>query len=124
VIKEFRAFIMKGDLVEIAVAFIMGTAFALVTTSFSKLITDFIAAVLGAQVSFDELTITIRSAEVNYGRTLTALVNFLIIAFVLFLIVKAYNTAKDKFVRKQEAEAAEEVQLLREIRDALASTRD
>ncbi|MFZ4585087.1 MAG: large conductance mechanosensitive channel protein MscL [Acidimicrobiia bacterium] len=121
-IKEFRKFIMQGDLVEIAVAFVIGAAFALVTKAFTTFITDFLAAILGGKVSFDQLSVSIRGTKVFYGPVFTALFNFLLIALVLFFVIKAYNAAKSKFVTPEEEEAEEQIQLLREIRDALTST--
>jgi large conductance mechanosensitive channel len=118
-IKEFKEFIAKGNLVTLAVAFILGVAFAAVVTAFTDVVLGFISYIFGGDVSFDGLGVERDNVIViPYGRFLTALLNFLIIGFILFLVVKAYN----RFERKQDAppEPAEEVRLLTEIRDQLA----
>lgn len=103
--KEFKAFIMKGNLVQIAVAFIMGVAFGAVVTSF---VNDLIMPIIGklvGNVDFANLYINLSdktyesaaaaraagAAAIYYGAFINALVNFLIIALVVFLIVKAYQ---------------------------------
>ena len=96
-LKEFRAFVLKGNLVEIAVAFIMGLAFAAVVTAFTDVVLGFISYVAGGDVSFDEIGIR-RTPNgpivIPIGAFLTAVVSFLIVAFVLFLVVKAYNRTR------------------------------
>jgi large conductance mechanosensitive channel len=90
-IDEFKEFALKGNLIEIAVAFILGLAFSAVVTSLvDDIVLQVIAAILG-QPSFNRLTININDSVIRYGAFLTALLNFLLIAFVLFLIVKAVN---------------------------------
>ena len=89
--KEFKAFALKGNLIEIAVGLILALAFAAVVMSFTEdIIAPIIAAIVG-QPDFRELTIEIGDAEIRYGSFITVLVNFLIVAFVLFLIVKGAN---------------------------------
>jgi large conductance mechanosensitive channel len=98
-IKEFKAFVMRGNLVEIAVAFIMGVAFAAVSTAFTSMVLGAISYVAGGDVSFDQLGVHRGSSPdivIPYGAFITALVSFLIVAFVLFLIVKAYNRVAPK----------------------------
>ena len=96
-LKEFKAFVMRGNLVEIAVAFVMGLAFAAVVTAFTDVVMGFISYVAGGDVSFDEIGIR-RTPNgpivIPIGAFLTALINFLIVAFVLFLVVKAYNRTR------------------------------
>ena len=119
-LKEFREFISKGNLVTIAVAFIIGVAFAAVVTAFTDVVLGFVSYVFGGEVSFDDLGVRRNGVIViPYGAFLTALVDFLIVAFVLFLVVKAYN----RFQREEEAaptEPSDEVKLLTQIRDELA----
>jgi len=93
--KEFKAFVMKGNLVEIAVAFIMGLAFAAVVTAFTNVVLGTIAYLVGSDVSFDEIGVH-KGTElvIPIGAFLTALVTFLIVAWVLFLVVKAYNRTR------------------------------
>ena len=115
-IKEFKEFISKGNLVEIAVALTLALAFAGLVTSFTEnLINPIIGAIFG-QPNFDSLAIEMGDAELRYGAFLTTLLNFLIVAFVLFQVVKAYNRA---FPKKEAAAGPTEIELLTEIRDAL-----
>ena len=115
-IKEFKEFISKGNLVEIAVALTLALAFAGVVASFTEnLINPIIGAIFG-QPNFDSLVIEMGDAQLRYGAFLTTLLNFLIVAFVLFLVVKAYN----RMARKEEdVGGPTETELLTEIRDEL-----
>lgn len=120
-IKEFKEFIAKGNLVTLAVAFILGLAFAEVVTAFTGVVLGVVSYVFGGNVSFDQLGVR-RDGQIviPYGAFLTQVLNFLIVAFILFLVVKGYN----RLQRKQEEEApttpSDEVRLLTEIRDQLA----
>ena len=116
----FRAFILRGNLVELAVAFIMGTAFALVVTSFTNTLMGFIGK-LGGQPDFSSAEI----AGVNVGKFINALISFLILATVVyFFLVIPYTKAKERFFPSQEPEGTpEDVALLTEIRDLLANRR-
>jgi len=117
VIKEFRAFVAKGNLVQLAVAFILGVAFAAVVTSFTNVVLGTIAYVFGASLSFNEVGVH-KGTEliIPLGAFITAVINFLIVALALFFVVKAYN----RFERKAEEEAGPtEVDLLTQIRDEL-----
>ena len=88
---EFKEFALKGNLIELAVAFILGLAFSAVVLSLvNDVVLQIIAAIVG-QPSFDGLSINLNDSTIRYGAFLTALINFLLIAFVLFLIVKAVN---------------------------------
>ena len=90
-IDEFKEFALKGNLIEIAVAFILGLAFsAVVTALVNGVFLQIIAAIVG-QRSFDQLSINLNDTPILYGSFLTALLNFLLVAFVLFLIIKAVN---------------------------------
>jgi large conductance mechanosensitive channel len=92
-LKEFKDFALKGNLVELAVALVLGLAFAAVVTSFvDDVVMQLIAAIVG-KPDFSDLTFSIGDGVIRYGSFLTALVTFLIIAWVLFLIVKAVQTA-------------------------------
>ena len=93
-LREFRDFISKGNLVELAVAFILGLAFAAVVTAFTDVVLSIIAAIFGADSSFAELDAHIGTTPIPVGAFVAALVNFVIIAFILFLVVKAYNRYK------------------------------
>ena len=88
-IKEFKEFISKGNLVEIAVGLILALAFAGLVGSFTEnLINPIIGAIFG-QPNLDSLVIDIGEAQLRYGAFLTTLLNFVIVAFVLFLIIIA-----------------------------------
>ncbi len=115
-LKEFRDFISKGNLVEIAVAFILGLAFAAVVTTFTNLVLGAIAYVFGASLSFSELGVHKGTVLViPIGAFIMAVINFVIVAFILFLVVKGYN----RFKKEEEAAGPTEVELLTQIRDEL-----
>jgi large conductance mechanosensitive channel len=118
-IKEFKDFVNRGNLVELAVAFVLAAAFGVVVLAIvDGVIMPIIAAVFG-QPNFDAITIDLGDGVILIGTAITAIVNFLIIAFVCFLIVKAYNTMKGS--AEEEDDAPTEVELLMEIRDELRS---
>ena len=117
--KGFRDFVMRGNLVELAVAFIIAAAFATVINAFTDVLLSLIGK-LGGQPDFN----SIKPGGVPIGAFLTALVAFLIVAAVVyFFVVKPYESAKTIFARSAEVDAApnEDVVLLTEIRDLLAS---
>jgi large conductance mechanosensitive channel len=94
-IKEFKAFVLRGNLIELAAAFIMGLAFATVVTAFTNIVLGTVAYVAGGSTSFEGIGVEKDGVLViPIGAFLTALVSFLIVAFVLFLIVKAYNRTR------------------------------
>jgi large conductance mechanosensitive channel len=88
---EFKRFIARGDLVELAVAFILGVAFATVVASFVNVVMSLIAAIFGASVSFDALTFVLNGTPIPYGAFLTAAISFLIVAIAMFVVVKVYQ---------------------------------
>jgi large conductance mechanosensitive channel len=89
VIRDFKEFALRGNLLELAVAFVLGVAFAAVVTSLvDDVIMQLVAAIVG-KPDFSNLTFSIGDGVIRYGSFLTAVVTFLIIAWVLFLIVKA-----------------------------------
>jgi large conductance mechanosensitive channel len=101
-IREFRDFALKGNLVELAVAFVLGVAFAAVVTSLvDDVIMQLVAAIVG-KPDFSSLTFSIGKGEIRYGAFLTALVTFLIIAFVLFIVVKAVQKAMPAKVTQRD----------------------
>ena len=115
-LKEFKEFALKGNLLDIAVGLILALAFVGVVTTFvDGVIMPLIAAIVG-EPSFDDIVWTIGDGKILIGTFITAVVNFLLIAWVLFLIVKAANR-----LRKPEEDAGPtEVELLTQIRDELA----
>ena len=136
-LKEFKEFISKGNVMDMAVGLVTGSAFTAIVTS---LVNDVIMPLMGLLVggfNFTGLKITLKPAAegaeavtLNYGSFIQAVINFLIVAFVIFLVVKAMNkmrAAAEKLVKKEEEEAKEEaaaeppadIALLTEIRDLL-----
>jgi large conductance mechanosensitive channel len=123
VVKEFREFLLRGNVVDLAVAVVIGAAFGVVVTSFVEdLLTPLIAAI-GGQPDFSGLTFTINESRFRYGEFINAVISFLIIgAAVFFLVVRPVNTlmARRKAGEEPEPEAVpEDVVLLGEIRDLL-----
>jgi large conductance mechanosensitive channel len=125
--KEFREFILRGNVVDLAIAVVIGAAFGAVVTAFvADFITPLIAA-LGGKPDFSALSFTINGSRFHYGHFVNAVISFVIIATVIFFfIVKPLNTLlarrKAKEVPAPEA-PAEEVVLLTEIRDLLRISR-
>ena len=112
----FKNFILRGNLVELAVAFIMATAFAAVVTTFTAIVLDLIGKI-GGTPNFSKYT----PGGVHVGAFLTAVVTFLIIAAVVyFFIVVPYTKAKERWFPSPEPGTPEDVKLLQEIRDLLA----
>ncbi|MGZ4113795.1 MAG: large conductance mechanosensitive channel protein MscL [Actinomycetota bacterium] len=95
-LREFREFIARGNLVDLAVAFILGVAFAWVVSALSNILLSLIGAAFGARLTFDHLKADLNGTPIPYGAFITAVVSFLIVAFALFLVVKAYNRFRDK----------------------------
>lgn len=128
--KEFKDFAMKGNLVDIAVAFVMGGAFGKVVTSFTDgIVSPLIGLIGGADLNKNMLKlkdavvdatgkVTAEPVFLKWGEFLTAIINFIIVAFVMFLVIKAINSLKKK-EEAAPAAPAEDITLLREIRDAL-----
>ncbi len=112
----FKNFILKGNLVELAVAFIMGLAFASVVTATVALVMDIIGKV-GGQPDFSNYS----PGGVSVGAWITALISFLILAAVVyFLIVVPYTKAKERYFPADEPGTPADVELLTQIRDLLA----
>jgi large conductance mechanosensitive channel len=120
-IKEFREFIMRGNVLDLAVAVIIGAAFTgIVNSLVNDIIMPIIGVILGG-IDFTSLAITVGDANITYGNFIQAIINFLLIALVLFLIIRSINRMSRT---KPEAPAAppeptNEEKLLMEIRDLL-----
>ena len=117
-LSEFKAFAMKGNVIDLAVGVVIGAAFGKIVSSLvDDVITPLILAPALEAANLSNIA-ELKWGSVKYGSILSAIISFVIIAFVLFLIIKAINKAT---VKKEEAPAAppEDVVLLREIRDAL-----
>lgn len=119
-LKELRDFILRGNVLDLAVAVVMGAAFGAITTSMvDDLIMPIIGILLGG-VNFTELYFTINGVDIYYGRFIQAVVNFLIIATSMFFLLKAANTLMRKKVEAPAPPApTTEAKLLTEIRDLL-----
>ena len=114
--KEFKEFISKGNLVEVAVAFVLGLAFKAVIDAFmTGIVNPIIGLLLGKPNLDDVLTFTVRDSTISIGLVLTQIVSLIIVGFVLFLIVKAYNRMRGP----QPDTGPDEIALLTEIRDEL-----
>ena len=119
-IREFREFAVKGNVVDLAVGVIIGTAFGKIVSSFvADIIMPLIGILIGG-IHYEDLVLEVGEAQITYGKFLQNVIDFVIIAWVIFLMVKVIN----HFRRKQEAEPPaapppREVQLLEEIRDLL-----
>lgn len=121
-LKEFKEFAFKGNVVDLAVAVIMGGAFGKIVTSLvNDVLMPIIGVILGG-ISFVDLKIAVAQSEILYGNFIQSIVDFLIIAFCIFLMVKAMNARKKKeevVEEVKEPEKTAEVLLLEEIRDLL-----
>jgi large conductance mechanosensitive channel len=119
-LKEFKDFISKGNVLDLAVGIIIGAAFtAIVTSLVDDLISPLIGLIMGG-IDFSGLAFGFGDATFGYGKFIQAIIKFLIVAFVVFMIVKAFNSMKKKEEPAPAAPAGPtEVQLLAEIRDAL-----
>ena len=124
-IKEFRAFAMRGNVIDMAVGIIIGAAFGKIVSSFvGDVLMPPIGMILGG-VDFSNLAFTLKEASgdvppvtINYGIFINAVIDFIIIAFAIFLVVRAVN----KLQKKREDvphEPSQEEKLLTEIRDLL-----
>ena len=127
-LKEFKEFAMKGNLIDIAVGFVMGAAFKEVVTTFTGgIISPLIGLLFNTDMKDWKLLLKettgpngeVKQIFLEYGTFLTALVDFIIIAFVMFLFVKAVNSMKKKEESAAPPEPSNEEKLLTEIRDLL-----
>ncbi|MAZ29878.1 large conductance mechanosensitive channel protein MscL [bacterium] len=123
-VDEFKAFAMKGNVIDLAVAVVIGAAFGkIVSALVDNIITPFIGLLMGG-VDFSSLSYTVGDAVMTYGAFIQAIIDFVIVAFVIFLVVKGINKAQsmgaeDEAAEEAPAEPSEEVKLLTEIRDNL-----
>lgn len=124
---EFKEFISRGNVVDMAVGVIIGAAFGKIVTSLvEKILMPIIGVLLGG-LDFSDLSIKVDKATVGYGAFIQSIVDFLIVAFCLFLIVKAMAKIQDavkkdsveEAIEKEQENDAKELELLTEIRDLL-----
>lgn len=124
-IKEFKEFISKGNVMDMAVGIIIGTAFTAIVSSLVESILMPIIGVISGEKSVADMSVMVGNAAIGYGAFIQAIIDFLLIAWVLFMIIKALNKAKAKLeAEKAEAPAEPEptpadIELLTEIRDLL-----
>jgi len=124
-LKEFRSFLMRGNIVELAIAVVIGAAFGALVTSFvENLITPIIAAIIG-EPDFSGLTFTINDSVFSYGSFLNALISFVSIAgAVFFFVVKPIDALqKARGIEPDEDGRSDEAVLLEEIRDLMKARR-
>ncbi|MBR0307573.1 MAG: large conductance mechanosensitive channel protein MscL [Mogibacterium sp.] len=123
--KEFKEFISKGNVMDMAVGIIIGGAFtAIVNSLVESIITPLLGVIFGG-ISFAEMGVTVGDSTILFGAFIDAVIKFLLISFVLFSIIKALNKAKSLAVKEKEqaeeepAADPEDIALLKEIRDLL-----
>ena len=123
---EFKEFISKGNVLDLAVGVIIGGAFQKIVTSLvNDLLMPLIGIVIGG-LDFTDLTIKVKDATISYGSFIQNVIDFLIVAFCIFIIVKTFNTIREKADKKKKESEKKEVPvksnqelLLEEIRDLL-----
>jgi large conductance mechanosensitive channel len=125
-LKEFKRFAMRGNVIDLAVGVVIGGAFGKIVTS---LVNDIIMPPIGlllAGVDLSSLSITLKQATetteavtLGYGSFINSIVDFLIIAFAIFMVVKQINRFEKKKEEEKPAKTSEDILLLREIRDSL-----
>jgi large conductance mechanosensitive channel len=124
-VDEFKAFAMKGNVIDLAVAVVIGAAFGKIVSSLVENIITPLIGLLMNGVDFSGLSYTMGDAVIAYGKFIQSVIDFVIIALAIFVAVKAMNHAKDAMEGEKLAteaapvESSEEVKLLREIRDSL-----
>ncbi len=119
---EFKKFIMRGNIIDLAVAVVIGVAFAAVIDAFVGNIIMPIVGIIGGRPTFDEYTLTLNGSIIAWGSFVTALVSFVIIAAALFVFIRAFERLQQ--MRRSAADVEEEAltvseELLAEIRDLL-----
>lgn len=126
-ITEFKAFVNRGNVVDLAVAVVLGAAFTAVVTAFVDGVLMPIVAALVGQPNFDDLAIDVGDARILYGALITAVVYFLLVALAVFLVVRSLNEMQRRRAHgdapaEEEPPAPTEAELLAEIRDLLAGS--
>ncbi|MBQ7595152.1 MAG: large conductance mechanosensitive channel protein MscL [Clostridia bacterium] len=104
-VAEFKKFIMRGNVIDLAVGVIIGGAFQAIVNSLVDDIIMPVISIFTKGISFEEWVLTVGGATIKYGNFISAILNFLIMALVIFLIVKSINKVNDKFSKKEEEPA-------------------
>lgn len=124
-LKEFKEFIMQGNVLDLAVAVVMGSAFTAIVNSLVEDIIGPIIAALSGSADISDVTVSIGPANLGVGAFLQAVIDFLIIALILFIIIKAINTMTSQFKKAEETteevEAPTVEELLGDIKEILKS---
>lgn len=118
-LKEFKTFISKGNVIDLAVGVIIGSAFGKIVSS---LVNDILMPIIGiiiGGIDFSNLTIQIKDATIKYGIFIQNIIDFLIVAFCIFIFIKLINKVSKKEEEKKEKVVSEEAKILKEIRDIL-----
>ena len=118
-VSEFKAFISKGNIIDMAIGVIIGAAFGKIVTS---LVNDILMPIIGViigGIDFTGLVITFKDAKIYYGNFIQNIIDFLIVAFCIFIFTKALSKLNRKEKKKEKIKEKEEILLLREIRDEL-----
>ena len=128
ILNEFKKFISKGNALDLAVGVVVGGAFSKIVSSLvNDVIMPLIGVIIGG-IDFTNLSLKVGEATVNYGMFIQNIIDFLIISFCIFLVVKTLNTlndmtkkklVKEEKVEKEEEKVSEEILLLREINNSL-----
>lgn len=120
-IKEFKKFISRGNVVDLAVGVVIGSAFSKIVSSLVDNIIMPLVGILIGGINFTKLSLTIFGVEIQFGIFLQNVVDFLIIAFCIFMVVKLFNKLTHREEKKEEVKPAKPNQevLLEEIRDLL-----
>ena len=121
-LKEFKEFISKGNVIDLAIGVIIGVAFGGIVNS---IVADFLMPLIGiviGGIDFSGLTVKVGGAVLPYGKLIQSIINFIIIAFVLFMLVKLIHNFKAKKV-EEPAPPTKDQELLTEIRDLLKTNR-
>ena len=129
-LQEFKDFAMKGNVIDLAVWVVVWGSFGKIVSSLVDNVIMPIVGILMQGKNFADLAISVGDAQLKYGAFIQTVVDFLIVAFVLFLVVKGINTAKDKMSKKKEKveeavveSLSKDQELLSEIRDLLKKTK-
>ena len=118
-LKEFKTFISKGNVVDLAVGVIIGSTFGKIVSS---LVNDILMPIIGiiiGGIDFSNLTIQIKDATIKYGIFIQNIIDCLIVAFCIFIFIKLINKVSKKEEEKKEKVVSEEAKILKEIRDIL-----
>lgn len=130
IVAEFKEFINRGNVVDLAVAFVMGAAFKTVVDSFAGtdkqpgILGGLIGAMFGgSQPDFSKKVVTLNGSDIPLGAFATASLNFFLVAVALFMVVKLYNRFRDAADEPEKSAESDTAAILREIRDELRLTR-